>query len=398
MPRTTDTGPSFSRREALRSGALGTAALTLGVGAGFGTAGAQQSCTTVVNAGGGGDFTDLQTAIDQAASGDTICVEPGTYTGTVTVDVQGLTLRSTEPTGAVIAGGDSQSGAALVVSEPGVTVTGFDVTFDGGLIGIAVEPGADGATLTKNRVTDLGPTGNVAVTGILVRADVTGLRIVNNVVEGLEQTGFGNEAQGILFQPGDGDTVSQAEVVSNTIRDIESEYSSLGVTANADLADVTLQGNEIAGLTSTQVGAFDFSQGINVSGDTTDVDVIRNTVRDVAADSIVPEAVKIDGDGSGLTFRRNDLLAAIGLNNRNGESGVPTVDARCNWWGSDEGPEEAADNSSADTGDDRRDVVGPVTYTPWLTGPHGEPGSGCNGGRGRPDNPGQGPPGNGPGR
>lgn len=65
---------------------------------------------------------------------------------------------------------------------------------------------------------------------------------------------------------------------------------------------------------------FTFAQGINIaSPSTADTEVNRNVIEDItSAEIILPEAVKIDGDGGGGKFRSNQFLVAIGLNNRNG--------------------------------------------------------------------------------
>jgi len=42
------------------------------------------------------------------------------------------------------------------------------------------------------------------------------------------------------------------------------------------------------------------------------------------------------------------------------------LDATCNWWGSPDGPEVALANPPSTTDSDRRDVLGPVDFDPWL--------------------------------
>lgn len=52
---------------------------------------------------------------------------------------------------------------------------------------------------------------------------------------------------------------------------------------------------------------------------TADTVINHNVIEDISsAETILSEAVKIDGDGSGLTFRANKFLVAVGLNNKNG--------------------------------------------------------------------------------
>ncbi|WP_226008055.1 hypothetical protein [Natrinema salinisoli] len=94
-----------------------------------------------------------------------------------------------------------------------------------------------------------------------------------------------------------------------------------------------------------------------------------------SAETILSEAVKIDGDGSGLTFRANKFLVAIGLNNKNGtDDGSRELSSdrrKNNWWGSVDGPEEATFNQDADE-DGRSDVIGNATVKPFLRNPPGK--------------------------
>lgn len=161
----------------------------------------------------------------------------------------------------------------------------------------------------------------------------------------------------------------------------------MGIVVQHATDGVDINNNEIRDLVAaydtdsdrSDNGDFGFTvtQGINVASPSTEGTTIsHNVIGEVTSEeTIQPEAVKIDGDGSGLTVRSNQFLVAVGLNNRNGTDGGsrdpsddPAVDAKNNWWGSADGPEEAAFNQDAD---DRSDVVGNVTYDPFLPNPPG---------------------------
>src|SRR6056297_1945216 len=105
---TTDNMKTPTRRAVLRRGALTSAALAAGVGATSAPAAAHDRCTITVNDDGSADYSTIQAAIDAAEEGDTICVEPGSYRGTVTVDKKNLTLLSTKRCAASIINGDSE--------------------------------------------------------------------------------------------------------------------------------------------------------------------------------------------------------------------------------------------------------------------------------------------------
>ncbi|WP_336327945.1 hypothetical protein [Halovenus sp. HT40] len=317
-----------------------------------------------------------------------------------------ITVESSD--GATIDGGGGSS-AAVSIAADGVTFEGFTVTNPDGLLGIKVESGYDGATITDNTVEDIGPTGRLGVTGINVgQGDHDDIEIVNNVIQDLDQettddSGFPT-VNGILFDadnsgPG---TVTDTAVNNNVIREIESDIAPLGIVVQHETDGFAINNNEIRDLVAADSTdsdpsdgvdfGFTFAQGINIASPSTAGTVVnRNVIENITSEeTILPEAVKIDGDGGGVQFRANQFLVAIGLNNKNGTdggsrdpSGDPVVDARNNWWGSREGPEEAAFNQDGDD-DDRSDVVGNVRYEPFLRNPTGGSRSGRGTGSGRP--------------
>lgn len=377
-----------SRRRVLKTG------LTLAGAAGLGSL-VTGSVSAQTSVSGGGSV--LQDAIDDAADGDTIVVTDSETYEPVVIE----TSITVESSGEATVEGDGGNGAAVSIEADDVTFEGFTVTNPEGLLGIRVGPGYDGATITANTVEDIGPTGRLGVTGIIVgQGDHDDIEIVNNVIQNLDQettasSGFPT-ANGILFDadnsgPG---TVTDTAVNNNVIREMESDIAPLGIVVQHETDGFAINNNEIRELVADPTTDsdpddgvefdFTFAQGINIaSPSTADTVVNRNVIEDITSEeTILPEAVKIDGDGGGVQFRANQFLVAIGLNNRNGTddgsrdpSGDPVVDARNNWWGSREGPEEAAFNQDGDD-DDRSDVVGNVRYEPFLRNPTGGPGSG----------------------
>ena len=269
------------------------------------------------------------------------------------------------------------------------------------MLGIKVERDVDDATIADNVVEEVGPTGRLGVTGIVVgQGDHDGIAIVNNTIQDLDQetiddSGFPT-VNGILLDADNSDpgTVSESTITNNVIQRLESDIAPLGIVFQHETDGLTITNNEIRDLEaadgtdsdpsdSVDFG-FTFAQGINVaSPSTTDTTITGNVIENItSAETILPEAIKVDGDGGGLTVRANRLNVAIGLNNRNGTadgnrnpSNDPVVDAKNNWWGSPEGPEEADFNQDADE-DDRSDVVGNVEYEPFLRNPPGGRGNG----------------------
>ncbi|WP_246986517.1 right-handed parallel beta-helix repeat-containing protein [Halorientalis marina] len=401
-PSTNNDGPDpsdelrekFDRRQVLRGLGAGTTVTALSLGS-VGTAAA---ATTTVS--GGGDA--LQNAIDGASDGDTLVVTDSATYDPVTVDVSVTIETDADPT----IEGDGGTGAAVSIEADDVTFAGFTVTNPDGLLGIKVQTDYDGATIEDNTVEDVGPTGRLGVTGIIVgQGDHDDIEISNNVIQNLDQettddSGFPT-VNGILFDA-DGSTpgtITNTAVNNNVIRDVESDIAPLGIVVQHETDGVDINNNEIRDLTAADDTdsdpsdgvdfGFTFAQGINIaSPSTADTVVNHNVIENItSAETILPEAVKIDGDGGGVKFRANQFLVAVGLNNRNGTDGGsrdpsddPVIDAKNNWWGSRKGPEEADFNQDADD-DKRSDVVGNVTYEPFLRNP---PGKNSNKGNGSP--------------
>lgn len=386
----------LNRRGVLRGLGLGTSAVVFGLGS-IGTVAGE-----TVPVSGGGDA--IQTAIDDASDTDTVVVEDSATYDPVTIDV-GITLETDEdPT----IEGDGGTGAAVSIEADDVTVEGFTLTNPDGLLGIKVQEGYDGANIENNTIEDVGPTGSLGVTGIVVgQGDHDDISITNNVVQNLDQETTANSGfptvNGILFDADNSNpgTVTDTTVNNNTIRDVESDIAPLGIVVQHETDGVDINNNEVRNLTAADDTdsdpsdgvdfGFTFAQGINIaSPSTADTVINHNVIEDISSEeTILAEAVKIDGDGSGLKFRANQFLVAVGLNNRNGTddgnrdpSGDPDIDAKNNWWGSEDGPEEAAFNQDADD-DERSDVVGNVTYEPFLKNPPGGKNKGKGKGNGK---------------
>jgi hypothetical protein len=371
-----------TRRWFLRSGVAATGIASIGV------AGADSTSARTTVSGGG---SALQTAIDNASDGDRLVVIDSMKYGPVKV-YKDLTITTTA--NPKIDGGGGQ--VAVLITASGTTFEGFDVRNPGGLLGIKIDDGLDMVTVRENAVRNVGPTGKLGVTGIIVgQGDHDDLEITGNDIRNLDQETT-NESEfptvnGILFDADNSDpgTVSSTTVSQNTIRDVESDIAPLGIVTQHELDDVGIVQNEITDLVAADSTdsdpkddvdfGFTFAQGINIASPSTKgVSVVGNIIADVtSAETILPEAVKIDGDGGGCTFRNNEFLVAVGLNNRNGTddgsrdpSDDPVVDAKANYWGSPKGPEEADFNQDADD-DDRADVVGNVEFVPFKRRPRG---------------------------
>ncbi len=91
--------------------------------------GCSSLCDAVVDDDGGRDFADIQSAVDDADAGDTICVLEGTYSGTIVVD-KSLTLLGTgEAASDVIVNAPTSGNDRDVfqIVENDVTIQGFTI-------------------------------------------------------------------------------------------------------------------------------------------------------------------------------------------------------------------------------------------------------------------------------
>jgi hypothetical protein len=88
------------------------------------------AATIIVNPGGGGNFTTIQAAINNASPGDTIAIKAGTYTENLNVSLMGSAIGGTTGNLQLVAidgpGTVSLTGAGAKISQSGA--------FNGGLI------------------------------------------------------------------------------------------------------------------------------------------------------------------------------------------------------------------------------------------------------------------------
>jgi parallel beta-helix repeat protein len=166
-------------------------------------------------------FTTIQAAVDAAAPGDLIRVNPGVYTEQVTVpaDKDDLTIESKQNHKAIIEAPDTLTGTNAVVRVAGaedVTLSGFTITGPLADWGVHVDEGGS-ATIRDNLIEDIG-------TGLADDA----------------QTGAGVLIGGRFA---DGETPATATVDDNVIRD----YQKAGIVVVNDGTEAVVTDNEVTG-------------------------------------------------------------------------------------------------------------------------------------------------------
>lgn len=329
----------------------------------------------VVSADGNAEYDTIRPAIEAAEPGDAIRVLPGTYEGTVPIDVPDLKLLSIRPGAATIRGSWSEAGPVVDVAADGVTVQGFRISNPDGRLGIAVDGGHSGVSLTLNHVTDVGPFGTPGAAGISVTPPQERLEIVENVVETVEsvvsEAGAYPISDGIVvtgIAGGDADPVlSDGEIRDNVVRELTSEYACRGITIGADAEAVDVAHNDIYALSATNEDdePKPYALAFQTAGTTDDVSFERNLIEDVTASEYAGTGLLLRGDPGDLGVNDNDLLTPVGIQN---ETDVD-VSATRNWWQDPTGPLWYGSNRAV-LSDSRSDkptaIVGPATARPWL--------------------------------
>ncbi len=375
--------PNVSRRSVLKRGAIVSAIGMAGATTAPGSAAAKQCDISVPD-----DESTIQDAVDASSGGETICIEPGTYVEEVTVDTA-VTLRGRN---------------APQSSTP--------AEIDGR---ISIEPGADGTTVSRLRLTDSETfEGGTSPDPFGVRIKASDVTVEGNIIEelaaDLSNGGGSFTLHGVQIFGAEGENVSDVTVRDNVIRGFTSQGDSstwpnyggiAAVKAQADVEDVTVEANEITdhhsagwvwGVVLTPSGSApgvpasvtvteNHIAGLN-DGTVYDVFAGANDGRDAAP--YPGSAVGIDGtaDAAEATVERNNLLAPNGAESKDQDN---TLVAKCNWW----------DDRSGPTHDDNADGSGTwalergsaeIEYTPWLNAP--APSNACTGGKDRGNGPG----------
>lgn len=348
-------------------------------------------CDAAVNPGG-----SIQDAVDAASSGDVICVKPGTYSQTPTVN-KDVTLR----------GGNAPQSSNPAEVDGWIEVTGVGATVER----INVAPTT---TYVPSNWSRPG-----SPFGILVTA--SDVSVKNNVVEGLTGDAAADRKQtislnGIQVFGGDASNPLTGVVIAeNVVGDLHNQgasgWSDLGgataLKVQGEVTEAYVRGNEVSnvhsagwtwGLVLTPSGGPQGPpSGVVAKGNSFDKineGAVYDVFADVGAAPYPGNAFGIDesdsgaddGNANGVDLQGNNFLEVpVGTVNKDTDE---TLDASCNYWGTVDGADDAidADKSSAAAGEE-------TTTEPWSVGRDGK-GASCVGGSGPGNDPG---PGNGGG-
>ncbi|HEY0605705.1 MAG TPA: hypothetical protein VGD58_22470, partial [Herpetosiphonaceae bacterium] len=185
----------------------------------FPTAAPVSAATIVVNPGGGGNFTTIQAAINNASPGDTIAIKTGTYTENLNLSLMGSAI-----------GGTTGNLQLIAVDGPGtvnLTGAGTKISHSGAFNGSLIVNGLNIATTNEDGIRLSAFTNLVIVNSTFdpIGSDTDGHNGVEltigsgapNVV--LYQNTFRNIANDAIQIVASGSAQPTLTVVSNTITD-----------------------------------------------------------------------------------------------------------------------------------------------------------------------------------
>ncbi len=307
-------------------------------------------------------------------SGSTVNVAAGSYTGDVTIG-KSLTLNGAQH-GVAFAGRtfgsatESKVTGTITIQAANVTVDGFSVT--------------DSASETS-------------AIGVLVKTAGDSALIKNNIFSGIVATTAGSNTQAAgqaVYLENGPDLV---QVLNNKITNVQGYGSTKGVFIGDSSASgrsdiVTIQGNAISNVTSSNKGAYGVLLNNHIGA--SNLTITQNTFDTLTGTLGWVHAVGIEADAPGLSVTKNtfsslsagtadriavwfeseDVSYGDAVVNRNsldvggstyGIAVDPslsggTVDGTCNWWGSSTGPAGVGSGSGSP-------VTAMANFTPWLT-------------------------------
>ncbi|GEM_PF-2805886 len=186
-----------------------------------------QITENVLNVNTGQENSTIEYALGNANEGDTLVVSAGTYEENVTIDVDGLTLKSASKHQAVIEGG-------VDVEASDVTIEGFKIISDGVAIHVDDDVVTNGLTVRNNEIISDGHGIRTHWQQFDENENIKNLEITGNKFFGGDSSDGGN--QGVYLQV----KLAEDTVVSDNYFDgkyngINIGHSSAGVEDHIEL-------------------------------------------------------------------------------------------------------------------------------------------------------------------
>ena len=307
------------------------------------TAPAVESCDVIVDNNDGKSTTPntIQGGINAAATGNTVCVESGTYNGNVNVDDDITLVALNSP----ISGSPAIVKKTIVVSATGATVKGLRVE---GLTVAGAEPAikvsASDVTIDSNVVYNMTGDGSGTIKGIHVyasTAEISNIALTNNWIEKIYDTGKGSD--GIMVQG----HLNGVTITHNTIKNIRSNNNDHDWDYAIGIEDTPTSGHQ---------------------GSPLNVVVTDNHIEDIVSVIEPGRGFSVDMDdvdnyayATQVTFKGNNLVnIANDLTNKDQRSGG-ILNATGNWFG---------DNGIAvNVNGEEKGEIGAIDTTNYAGGP-----------------------------
>lgn len=256
-------------------------------------------------------FATIQSAINTVASGGTVNISAGSYSGNLMVD-KAVTLRAA--TGANLTG-------QITIASDGVTVDGFNITNPNAGYGI-IATDHSSLTITNNTIHDIGTTlaaGSAqAIAVISSSADVSNVNIENNHISNIGNLGMlhagnaGSSAKGVYLGNSSGlNTFLNITVSGNTINNVYASTAPWhgGPTYGGGAGAYGLLVNhKTTGLTATNntIGTLEglWAHAIGLEGNTPSAVLTGNTITGLIDHKSPSDAVgiQIEDNASGATI------------------------------------------------------------------------------------------------
>jgi hypothetical protein len=294
----------------------GESLLEGGAGADLASYEAPQACDVTVhnNDQDGATPADIQTAVDNAGSGDTVCVAPGSgYSGTITIGTEDVTVAAlTNP----VSNDPVELDGQFKIQADGVEVAGFKISNTGNSgeqqgIFVGQKGGfvntSDSISIHHNLIDGVKSTSKITVEGIHVK-----------------HYNASNRVKGVTIE-------------DNVIRNVISDDSGAnGMKLQANIEDITVAHNTIAGIDGAWTYGITATYSSNENGYPRSVVIEDNDFTITDSDYVAAVGVD-DADASEITLRRNNLdvngFGAVNINPNQDQNPNSTLDAQNNWWG-----------------------------------------------------------------
>ena len=335
-------------------------------------------------------YHTIQSAIDAAASGDTVLVDPGTYNEELKITTSGITVESVDGAGSTFLNGNSANNNFYMVeiNADNVTLKGFDISnpiysnsADASGVAIGDFTRVSGVKILDNVIHDMGsvtrPVASFGTYGINDGPSVN-TEIAGNTIYNIGNADPNGDAVAILTWGNDSSTTnSGVSIHDNVIYNITHPTFASGISVGFESRDAKVMNNTITGvmLGITTSASIDLNGTVTITGNAVTGGTTGMTLNSPYLTNVTNNEISgnVDGIISNSVAANN---THVNQNNITGNShsgltnnGTGTLDAEHNWWGSIFGPSGIGPGF----GDA---VYGDVDYSNWLTGPApGAPGS-----------------------